>query len=196
MLPIAADYRVKADRVNEHEAPLLVEVFLHGARIKGLCREVGLRRRLIEILNKPGEVFELESAVVKHAVGAPLHAQSLSVQKKSIVAAIPWETREQNRQRTLDTSMIGRSQTTPLALVAFAPPFVFSGIAHMPVTYVDPRRTLHPDASVFQRFFPITKGRMTLADGSQIEAPVVIVSRDSVSAMSRAAEPSTVRLGA
>jgi hypothetical protein len=35
---------------------------------------------------------------------------------------------------------------------------------------------------------------MTLADGSRVEAPVVIVNRESVAAMGRAAEPATLRL--
>ena len=180
--------------MNQHEAPLLVELFLNGARIKGLCREVGRRRRLADILNSPGDAFELESAVVTLSVGAPMHAPSLSVAKKSIIAAIPWETREQDRQRALDTSMSGRAQTTPMPIVAFSPPFVVSGMAHMPPGYGTSRNSLHPDPSVFLHFFPVTKAHVTLAAGSQIEAPVVLVNRDSVSAMGRAAEPATLRL--
>jgi hypothetical protein len=180
--------------VNNHEAPLLVELFLHGARIKGLCREVGRRRRLAEILNSPEDTFELESAVVTLGVGAPMHAPVLSVEKKSIIAAIPWETREQDRQRALDTSVVGRAQTTPTPIVAFSPPFVVSGVAHMPSGYVNPQRALHPDPSAFLHFFPVTRAHLTLADGSQIEASVVLMNRESVSAMGRAAEPATLRL--
>jgi hypothetical protein len=180
--------------MNDREAPLLVELFLHGARIKGLCREVGQRRRLVEILNTPGDVFELESAVVTLQVGAPMHAPSLSVEKKSIIAAIPWETKEQDRQRALDTSVLGRSQTTPVPVVTFSPPFVVSGVAHLPAGYVNPRSTLHPDPNVFLHFFPVTKAHMTLADGSQVEAPVIIVNRECVAAMGRAAEAATLRL--
>lgn len=180
--------------MNDRETPLLVELFLHGARIKGLCREVGRRRRLTEILNTPGEVFELESAVVTLAVGAPMYAPSLSVEKKSIVAAIPWETRDQDRKRALDASTLGRAQTTPMPVMAFSPPFVFSGMAHMPAGYVTTRGQLHPDPSAFMHFFPVTKAHMTLADGSQIEAPVLLVNRESVSAMGRAAEPARLRL--
>jgi hypothetical protein len=94
--------------MNEVDAPLLVELFLNGARIKGLCRGVGRRRRLAELLNTPTDVFELESAVVTLAVGAPMHAPSLAIEKRSIIAAIPWETREQDRLRALDTSTLGR----------------------------------------------------------------------------------------
>jgi hypothetical protein len=180
--------------MNDREAPLLVELFLHGARIKGLCREVGRRRRLVEILNTPGDVFELESAVVTLQVGAPMHAPALSVEKRSIIAAIPWETKEQDRQRALDTSTLGRSQTTPVPVVTFSPPFVVSGTAHLPAGYVNPRRTLHPDPSVFSHFFPVTSAHMTLADGSQVEAPVIVVNRECVSAMGRAAEAATLRL--
>ncbi|HLG12490.1 MAG TPA: hypothetical protein VI876_12090 [Dehalococcoidia bacterium] len=180
--------------MNQNEAPLLVELFLNGARIKGLCRQAGRRRRLAEILNTPDDVFELESAVVTLSVGAPMHAPSLAVEKKSIIAAIPWETREQDRQRALDASTLGRAQTTPMPVVAFSPPYVFSGTAHMPASYVTTRGKLHPDPSVFLHFFPVTKAHMTLADGSQLEAPVLLVNRESVSAMGRAAEPATLRL--
>lgn len=180
--------------MNNHEAPLLVELFLHGARIKGLSRDVGRRKRLAELLNTPGDNFELESAVVTLLVGAPMHAPSLSVAKKSIIAAIPWETKEQDRQRALDTSMLGRAQTTPMPVVAFMPPFVVSGTAHMPAGYSSSRSTLHPDPTVFAHFFPVTRSHLTLADGSQIEAPVVLVNRDAVSAIGRAAEPATLRL--
>lgn len=75
--------------MNEVDAPLLVELFLKGARIKGLCREVGRRRRLAEILNTPTDVIDLESAVVTLSVGAPMHAPSLAIEKRSIIAAIP-----------------------------------------------------------------------------------------------------------
>lgn len=180
--------------MNEVEAPLLVELFLNGARIKGLCREVGRRRRLAEVLNTPIEVFELESAVVTLAVGAPLHAPLLAIEKRSIIAAIPWETREQDRLRALDTSMLGRAQTSPMPLVAFSPPFVFSGTAHMPAGYVTTRGKLHPDPNIFAHFFSITGAQMTLPDGTQIDAPVVIVNREAVSAMSRVAEPAVLRL--
>jgi hypothetical protein len=180
--------------MDDREAPLLVELFLHGATIKGLSREVGRRRRLVEILSTPGDVFELESAVVTLKVGAPMHSPSLSVEKKSIIAAVPWETKEQDRQRALDTSMLGRSQTTPVPVVTFSPPFVVSGVAHLPQGYINPRRTLHPDPSVFLHFFPVTQARMTLADGSQVQAPVIIVNRECVSAMGRAAEAATLRL--
>jgi hypothetical protein len=174
--------------VNDREAPLLVELFLHGARIKGLCREVGPRRRLVEILNTTGDHFELASAIVTLVVGAPMHAPALSVEKKSIIAAIPWETKEQDRQRALDTSVLGRAQTTAVPVVTFSPPFVVSGVAHLPQSYITAQSALHPDPSVFLRFFPVTKAHMTLADGARLQAPVIVVNRDCVAAMSRAAE--------
>ena len=180
--------------MNELDAPLLVELFLNGARIKGLCREVGRRRRLAEVLNTPSDVFELESAVVTLSVGAPMHAPSLAIEKRSIIAAIPWETREQNRHRALETSTLGRAQTTPMTMVAFSPPFVFSGTAHMPAGYVTTRGKLHPDPNIFAHFFSVTGAQMTLPDGSQLEAPVIIVNREAVSAMSRVAEPAALRL--
>jgi hypothetical protein len=176
------------------EAALLVEVFLHGARVKGLCREIGLRRRLVEILNTPGDTFDLESAFVTLQVGAPMHAPSLAVEKKSIVAAIPWETKEQDRARALDTSVIGRAQTTAVPVVVFSPPFVIAGVAHLTAGYVPMREKLRMDPGEFQHFFPVTRAEINLADGSQLKTPIVLVNRDLVSAMGRTVEPARLRL--
>ena len=60
--------------MNQHEAPLLVEIFLQGARIKGLCDAVGRRTRLAEVLNTQTDVVEIESALVTMPVGAPLYS--------------------------------------------------------------------------------------------------------------------------
>lgn len=181
------------DCMNQQEA-LLVEVFLHGARIKGLCDSVSRRTRLSEVLNTQSGVLHLESAVVTMSVGAPMHAPSLTIEKKAIIAAIPWETKVQNHQRELATSMTGRAQTTPTDIVAFSPPFAVSGTAHLAGSYGSGPRDLRADPSVFAHFFSITEAQMTLPDGSTLEAPVILVNRDAVSAMARAAEPSTLRL--
>ena len=180
--------------MNQHEAPLLVEVFLNGARIKGLCADVGRRTRLAEVLNTQSDVLQLESAVVSMAVGAPMHAPALAIEKKAIIAAIPWETKEQDRQRALATSISGRAQTTPTDVVAFSPPFVISGVAHLAGGFATGRNTLRPDPGVFSHFFSITIAQMMLPDGSTLEAPVILVNREAVSAMARCAEPSTLRL--
>jgi hypothetical protein len=180
--------------VNQHEAPLLVEVFLNGARIKGLCEAVGRRTRLAEVLNTPTDVLQLDSAVVTMAVGAPLHCPSLVIEKTAIIAAIPWETKEQDRQRVLATTISGRAQTTATHVFVFSPPFVISGTAHLATGFGTGIRELRPDPAVFSHFFSMTATRMMLPDGSTLEAPVILVNRDSVSAMARTAEPSTLRL--
>ena len=180
--------------MNQHEAPLLVEVFLHGARIKGLCDAVGRHTRLAEVMNTPSEMLQLDSAMVTMTVGAPMHSPSLTVEKKAIIAAIPWETKDQDRQRALATTISGRAQTTPIDVVAFLPPFVISGTAHLSIGFGTGLRELRPDPSVFTHFFSITNAQMALPDGSTLEAPVILVNREAVSAMARTAEPSTLRL--
>jgi hypothetical protein len=132
--------------------------------------------------------------MVKLEGGAPVHAQTLAVEKRSIIAAIPWETREQDRQRALDTSTLGRAQTSPMQVVAFSPPFVVAGTAHMPASYATSRGRLTADPNLFSHFFPVTSASLTLPGGAQIEAPVVIVNRDAISALGRTAEPAKLRL--
>jgi hypothetical protein len=180
--------------VNQHESPLLVEVFLNGARIEGLCGEVGRRTRLAEVLNMPTDVLNLNSAVVTMAAGEPMHVDSITIEKKAIIAAIPWETKEQDRQRALATSISGRAQTTPTGVVAFSPPLVISGTAHISGGFGSTLRDLRPDPSVFSHFFSITEGQLTLPDGANLGAPVILVNRESVSALARVGEPSKLRL--
>ena len=81
-----------------------------------------------------------------------------------------------------------------MPIVAFSQPLVFCGRAHIPAGYITTRGQLHPDPNIFPHFFSVTGAQMTLADGSKLEVPVVIVNRDAVSAMSRVAEPATLRL--
>jgi len=178
---------------NKLDAPLLVEVFLNGARIKGLCNAIGQRTRLAEVLNTPTDVLHLDSALVTMTVGATMHSSALSVEKKAIIAAIPWETNDQDRQRALVTSLSGRVATTPTDVVAFSPPFVISGTAHL-ANGVGGLKDLHADPHIFTHFFSITGAQMTLPDGSILEAPVILLNRDAVSAMARKEEPALLRL--
>jgi hypothetical protein len=180
--------------MNQREAPLLVEIFLQGARIKGLCAAVSGRTRLAEVLNTPTEVLQLESAQVTMAAGPPMLSPALTVEKKSIIAAIPRETEQQSHQRDLATRMTGRAQTTPVEVVAFSPPFAISGTAHIAGSFGVGLRGLHADPSVFSHFFSMTGAQITLPDGSTLEAPVILVNRDMVSAMARTAEATKLRL--
>jgi hypothetical protein len=172
--------------MNQEEAPLLVELFLQGARIKGLCAEVGRRTRLVEVLNTPGDVLQLEAAVVTMASASPLQSLDLTIEKSSIIAAIPWETPEQIRHRELATSMTGRAQTSPIEIVSFSPPYAVSGTAHVAGGFGVGLRSMRADPSVFSHFFSITNAQMTLPDGSKLDAPVILVNRERVSAMARA----------
>jgi hypothetical protein len=178
--------------MKQTDSALLVEVFLHGARIEGYSTQVEMRRRLSEVLNTPDEILELERAVARTGHGGPLEMPSITIEKKSIIAAIPWETQEQNRQRALATSMTGRAKTIQLPVLVLSPPLVISGTAHLPGGFGT--SALRADASLFAHFFSITDARVTREDGTFLDAPVVLVNREVVSAMARTAQPSELRL--
>ena len=172
---------------------LLVEVLLNGARIEGYSAQVEVRRRLSEVLNTPDEVLQLERAKATTGLGEPLDISSIVIEKWAILAAIPWETQEQNRQRALATSMTGRAKTMQLPVVILSPPIVIAGTAHVASGYGT--SALRADPSMFAHFFSVTDARITLEDGTHLDAPVVLVNRDMVSAMARtASEPARLRL--
>lgn len=172
--------------MSEHsEPPLLVEVLLIGGRIKGLCRGLAERRRLMEVLNSPEAAFSLEDAAVKLQIGPPRRTHALAIEKKSIVAAIPWETPEQARQRVLSAATVGRSPTSQVPVVAFAPPYVIEGTAHLSPGAAAQKGALYASSPLFSRFFSVTNARLTLPDGSDLKAPVVLVNRETVSALER-----------
>jgi hypothetical protein len=178
--------------MNQTESALLVEVLLAGARIEGDCSQVERRSRLSEVLNTPGDAIVLENVVAKLGTGEPLQAPSITIEKKAILAAIPWETSEQDRQRTLATTMTGRAKTRELPVVVLSPPLVIAGTAHLPGGYST--TALRADPNLFTHFFSVTGATITLADGSFLEAPVVLVNRETASAMAQVAVPSKLRL--
>ena len=178
--------------MTQNPSALLVEVLLNGARIEGYCSLVGARRRLSEVLNMPDDVFELEDAVTRIGDNEPIESPTITIEKKAIIAAIPWETSEQDRQRALATSMTGRAATVKLPVVALSPPLVIAGTAHLAGGYSS--GSLRADPSLFAHFFSVTGARVTLQDGSLLDAPVVLVNRDCVSAMAKTAEPRSLRL--
>ncbi|HEU0072794.1 MAG TPA: hypothetical protein VFS30_02190 [Dehalococcoidia bacterium] len=178
--------------MSKENSALLVELLLDGVRIEGYCSQVELRRRLSEVLNTPGDVIELDDAVAKMTTGEPLKTPSITVEKKAIIAAIPWETTAQDRQRALATSMTGRAKTIQLPVVVISPPLVIAGTAHLPGGFGT--SVLRADPNLFAHFFSMTGARITLEDGAFLDAPVVLVNRDAVSAMAQTAEPTKLRL--
>lgn len=179
--------------MSQTRAALLVEVFMDGARIEGYCAQVEVRRRLSEVLNTLGDALELENAVATMGTGEPIQVPSITIGKKAIIAAIPWETSAQNRQRALATSMAGRAQTMQLPVVILSSPLLIEGTAHLPGGYGT--QALRADPGLFAHFFSVTGARVTLPDGAFVDAPVVLVNRECISAMARmTAEPSRLKL--
>ncbi|HLF71601.1 MAG TPA: hypothetical protein VI759_05560 [Dehalococcoidia bacterium] len=161
--------------------PLLVDLVLAGAWISGLTNRVENRRRLVDVLNGEGELLDLEEATVNYDRDRhPRSYHTLSVDKSSIVVAIPRETQEQTRRRALLTSTVGRSATVQTPVAILIPPFRIEGMAHL----TPGSGKVRPDPSVFSRFFPLTIARIELEDGSFHEASVALVNRDAIVAMS------------
>jgi len=126
--------------------------------------------------------------------GESLEVASIAIEKKSILVVIPRETDEQDRQRALTTLVTGPARTVQVPLGVLSPPLVIVGTAHLPGSYGT--GLVRADANQFARFFSVTNARITLADGSSLEAPIILVNRDEVSAMARTAESSIPRLPA
>src|SRR5688500_1675998 len=79
--------------MNQELGPLLVEVYLEGAHILGVCRQVQERKRLIDVLNHQDSILEIEQARVTFGIdGEPRIYESLSISKSAILAAVPRET--------------------------------------------------------------------------------------------------------
>jgi hypothetical protein len=177
--------------------PLLVELFLENARIRGLCTQVEERTRLVDILNGTEEAFHLGEAKVSLGPGAPRDLPNLNVEKRAIVVAIPHETEEQLRKRALMRMAGGAAPTKPAHLTMLVPPFVIEGTAHLNPSVGTLRGNLHAETGLFHRFVTMTDAKLVLPNGTAIEAPVLFVNRDLIAAMSSGVESNALaKLGA
>ena len=173
--------------MNQELGPLLVEVYLEGAHILGVCRQVQERRRLIDVLNHQDEILEIEQARVSLGSGIePRHYDTMSIQKHAILAAVPRETQEQNRRRAVLTNVLGmaRQQTMQKSISLIVPPLTIEGSAHI-ATGAGATRGLEG----FPKYFPVTGATLTLPGAPSRELEVILVSRDRVIGMSLAAAP-------
>lgn len=183
------------------KSPLLVEVILRGGQmVRGVTTLVSGRRRLVDLLNSPEEMFQLESVTLTPPPSAPppqgsedprrRHFASLVIEKEAIHLAIPLETPEQLRARAVLATIVGRLATVPAALTVLLPPLIIEGVGHLPPGFGQVRA----DPEMFQRFFPLTDARLVMSDGSvRAGLPIVLLNRDHVAAMSlreRTARPS------
>jgi hypothetical protein len=161
--------------------PLLVEAFLSGgALINGLCRQVAERKRLVDVLNSPEEIVEIEAARLCLRPGLePILFPTISIEKKSIMAAVPRETSEQNRRRAVLTNMMGRVQTAPNLVTLVVPPFAIEGIAHI----APGAGRVRPSPEIFAHFFPVTDAVVTIPDEGKRSLPVILVNRDAIVGM-------------
>ncbi len=172
------------------KAPLLVEFYLQGAHVSGVSRQVEQRRRLVDVLNGQEGTFELDSAKLTiQSSGMPRFFPTLSLQKRSIIAAIPHETQDQVRMRAVLNSGMGRAGTMQAQIAVLVPPYYIEGTAHM----APGSGKLRPDPAVFTHFFPITAAQLFLPEGQSLELPVLLVNRDCISAMALLSEAQLIR---
>jgi len=177
--------------------PLLVELFLENARIRGLSAEVGERRRLVDVLNSADEAFHLGKARVSIGSSEARDLDNLNVEKRAIIVAIPHETEEQRRERAMMRMTMGANPTKPAKVTVLVPPFLVEGTAHLPPSVGTLRGNLHAASGVFNHFLTMTDAKLILPNGSAIEAPVIFVNRDLVAAMSSSVESNALaRMGA
>jgi hypothetical protein len=108
----------------------------------------------------------------------------MTLSKDAILVAIPRETNEQVRMRSIQSTMVGHPSTMQARMAILVPPLLVEGIAHGP----SGSTRLTPDPAIFSRFFSVTDAMITLADGSSEAMPVALVNRDAVAAMTLVAE--------
>jgi hypothetical protein len=166
--------------MNEERQPLLVELFMDGAKVTGYCHLVQERRRLVDVLNSVDETFEIESVCIALASGATREFPLLTVEKRAVRLAIPRETPAQARERAMLRTIVGRTETAAVNVTMLLPPFIVEGSAHIPRGVHALRRRLRADPDIFSRFFSITSAKLMMPDGSDQEAPVVLLNREMV----------------
>ncbi len=169
---------------QQQRSPLLVDLYLEQARITGRSFQVGERRRLVDVLNANEDAIQLEDVNFAMLGGQVRQLPKVMVEKRAIIAAIPRETSEQSRQRMMERNVMGHATTQPLNLTMIIPPFVAEGTAHLLGGRLAVRKRLRADPDLFTRFFSVTDGRLFLPDGSVLEAPVILLNRDNLVALS------------
>jgi hypothetical protein len=162
--------------MNQEPGPLVVELYLEGARAIGICRQVQERRRLIDILNTQDAILEMEEAsVLIQGAREPHQYPTLAVIKQTIIAAVPRETQDQTRLRAVFT-MMGKQATTQQHVSLVVPPLRVEGTAHL---------SMSAGATVnlterMSKFFPITGATMAANHEEERQLDVILVSRDHV----------------
>jgi hypothetical protein len=163
---------------------LFVQVFMNTAVVKGLSPNTkeGRRRRLADVLNSGDDYIELEAATLTQGE-RNVELSLMTIEKRELVAAIPWETEEQHRQR-LVANLGGRTRTTKVNIVVYAPPYTIEGAAHFTPDISLPR-ALSASPSLFARFYALTEARIVREDGKAVRSEIVLVNRDLTAAIGR-----------
>jgi hypothetical protein len=106
----------------------------------------------------------------------PKHFPTLAIIKHSIIAAVPRETKEQNRMRAVLTNMMGKQNTAQQTVSLIVPPLTIEGAAHMPMgagVQVNLTERL-------SKYFPVTMATVSTPYEADRQMEVVLVSREHV----------------
>jgi hypothetical protein len=163
---------------------LLVELFMTNGRVQGLTHEVHDRKRLVDVLTEPTPAFRLDSVRVRFGSSEIREFPSLNIEKRAILAAIPHETQQQNRQRSMLTTMMGKHETRALRATLLLPPFIVEGSVHVPLGAAGIGDKMTADAQFFQHFISVTGSKLLLPGGGGVETPVLLVNRDHIAGIS------------
>jgi hypothetical protein len=159
-------------------------VFLSNGRILGFTREVQSRQRLIDVLGSAAPSFTLTSAKAPLGPSGTQDFETLNIEKRAIVVAIPHETKLQQRERSVLTTTVGKSETHPIKATLVLPPFIAEGSVHVPSSFGRIGNRLTADPQMLGRFVSVTDARLTLLGGDELEALVLLVNRDLIAAIS------------
>src|SRR6185369_13254545 len=108
--------------MNEEPEAFEVEVFLQNAYLKGIYRQLRSRLRLIDMLNADDNIIEFED--VRVWLGAQAEAVScptMTLAKRSILAAVPHEPAELRRRAAL-TNVLTVTPRTQADVTLVLPP--------------------------------------------------------------------------
>ncbi len=159
---------------------LQLDILTGDAWIAGFLDAGNQNRRLVDILNLQDTYIEVVSATLG-LTGSQVAAQdtnSVLVEKRDILLAMPHETPEQVRQRRLARSGIMPSAANAAVVGFLLPGFYVRGTVR--VSSGAARVKLDPTA--FARFFVVTDAQVTRADGQTHAEEFVIVHREAVTA--------------
>ena len=160
--------------------PLQVDLLLPEVVVSGSVATLSETRRLVDILNSGEPVIEIKDALLtlrNESQGRVLPL--LSVQKSSLLLAMPRETEEQIRLRQFARAGITPSEGALLPVAVLVPPYYVEGSARIPAGSA--RRGIERES--LAPFFVLTDATITRHDGASRSERIVVVAREHIAAL-------------